>query len=382
MAPPSAAAAALIGDLPAMQTAGRLGRLREAMAPAHCEALLVTDRANIRYLSGFTGSAGALLVLRGEAVLVTDGRYALQAPEEVARWGADISVEVRPAVAQPELLAQLCRGLRGVGLEADHVSWGLQHRWAGGWASEHQLVPTTGLVEGLRRVKDAGEVARVRAAAAIADAALTAVAGLLDQSVSEVELSLALDFEMRRLGAEAPAFDTIVAFGPNAAEPHHRPTSRRLGQGEVVLADFGARFEGYCSDMTRVTAVGDVRCVPAELRRAAAVVLAAQDAGLSALCDGVPAAEVDRACREVVAAAGLGDLFVHGTGHGVGLDIHEAPSVAAASDDILASGQVVTVEPGVYIPGLGGARTEDTVVVTDAGCQILTMTPKDGQASL
>jgi Xaa-Pro aminopeptidase len=240
----------------------------------------------------------------------------------------------------------------------------------------------------LRVHKSQAELARLAAAAAVADGALATVeAGLAGASgcadlPTEAGLALALDTEMRRLGADAPAFATIVASGPSGAEPHHRPGDRRLAPGDLVVVDFGAVVEGYCSDMTRVLVVGGPDGVPAELRRAAAVVLAAQDAGLSAVGDGVPAAEVDRACREVVEAAGLGDLFVHGTGHGVGLDIHEAPSVARTSADILSCGQVVTVEPGVYIPGLGGVRTEDTVVVTEAGCQILTLTPKQAQASL
>jgi Xaa-Pro aminopeptidase len=222
-------------------------------------------------------------------------------------------------------------------------------------------------------------VARIAAAAAIADQAFTVVPTLLEGGATEGEVAAALDAEMRRLGAGAPAFDTIVASGPNGAEPHHHPGGRRVVPGELVVVDFGARVDGYCSDMTRTVRAGAPEDVAEELRRVATVVLASQDAGLSAVRDGAAGSEVDRACREVVEAVGWGEYFVHGTGHGVGLDIHEAPSLAKSSADILSTGQVVTVEPGVYVPGLGGARTEDTVVVTDAGCEVLTLTPKQAQ---
>jgi Xaa-Pro aminopeptidase len=180
---------------------------------------------------------------------------------------------------------------------------------------------------------------------------------------------------MRQLGASAPSFETIVASGPNAAMPHHRPGARTIQAGEPVVLDFGARFDGYCSDMTRTVWVG--KLADPELRRAVDVVLESQAAGVAAVQAGVDCAEVDKVCREVIANAGWGDLFVHGTGHGVGLDVHEAPSVAATSTDTLQVGHVVTVEPGVYLPGLGGVRIEDTVVVTEAGCRSLTSTPKD-----
>lgn len=397
-----ASPAAAIDALPPTEVPGRLERLREAMDRSGLPGLLVSGRSNVRYLCGFSGSAGYLLVLPGENVLVTDGRYTAQAQGELAGCCAPVAVLTRPTVDQPALLKEQAGGLGRLGLEADHLTWGLWRRWSEGWAADLELVPTTALVEGLRLYKSPSELGRLAAAAAVADAALAEVeealaevgeilgevgesaagGGRRAQWPSEAELALDLDLAMQRLGAEAPAFDTIVASGANGAEPHHRPGHRRLVPGDLVVVDFGAEVDGYRSDMTRVLVVGGPGQVPTELRRAARVVLAAQDAGLAAVRDGVPAAEVDRACREVVEAAGLGELFVHGTGHGVGLDVHEAPSVARTSEDILTCGQVVTVEPGVYIPGLGGARTEDTVVVTEAGCQVLTMTPKQAQASL
>jgi Xaa-Pro aminopeptidase len=365
-----------------MDQAGRTKRAREAMATAGCDALLVSNLVNVRYLTGFSGSAGMLLIRPDDAILVTDGRYATQAPAELARAGAVAEVRALPAADQLGVVAELTLATPRVGLEADHITWGRQRHYVRGWARGRKLVATTGLVEGLRQRKDAGEVARIAGAAAIADRAFASVCPMLEQGLTEAEVALALDTEMRRLGAEAPAFDTIVASGPNGAEPHHRPSSRPVAPGDLVVLDFGARVEGYCSDMTRTVRAGGGASLPDELRRVVTAVLASQDAGLSAVRDGARGSEVDRACREVVEAAGWGDFFMHGTGHGVGLDIHEAPSLARPSKDILCSGHVVTVEPGVYIPGLGGARTEDTVVVTDAGCEVLTLTPKQAQLAL
>ncbi len=358
-----------------MELPGRLPRLRALLSEGGGQALLVSNLSNIRYLTGFSGSSGLLLV-RDETVLVTDGRYATQAERELTAVGADVRVVAMRANEQPEFIGQLAKGVAQLGVEADHITWSQQRRWSETWAAGIELIATSRLVEGLRERKDAGELARISAAAAIADRALANVQGMLIEGPTEVEVAIALDAEMRRLGAEEPAFETIVAAGPNGAEPHHRPSSRPLGGSDLVVVDFGARVDGYCSDMTRTIFVGP-GSLPQDLRRAFSVVLASQDAGLSAVRDGVRAAEVDRACREVVDGAGWGDLFVHGTGHGVGLDIHEAPSLGIPSQDILRCGQVVTVEPGVYIPGLGGVRTEDTVVVTEAGCEVLTMTARE-----
>ena len=378
---------ALDGPLPAMDVAGRIDRLRAAM-PAEpedvegdgvspLEALVVTSLTNIRYLTGFAGSAGLLFVLGERNVLVTDGRYAEQSVEQIAAAGADVTVEVAPAARQAEVCAGLVRGAGAarVGLEAAHVSWARQQAMATKWFPGVELVATLGLVEGLRRAKDAGELARVARAAAIADRALASVVDQLEEGPTEAAFGLALDTEMRRLGAAGPSFETIVASGPNAAKPHHRPSGRRIGAGEPVVLDFGALCDGYCSDITRTVWVGEL--ADPELAEVVRVVTESQAAGVAAVADGVACAEVDRVCREVIGSAGWGEQFVHGTGHGVGLDIHEAPSVAATSTDTLAIGHVVTVEPGVYLPGRGGVRVEDTVAVTATGRTPLTNAPKE-----
>jgi Xaa-Pro aminopeptidase len=366
--------APVVQPLEEMDTGARLPRLRETLEG---QALIVSSLTNIRYLTGFTGSAGLLLVLPAETVLVTDGRYGTQSVEQLAAAGVEARVDVAAAAAQKEVVTgEIANAHLGrLGLEAAQISWARQRAWARDWFSGLELVATEGLVEDLRRVKDAGELARMARAADIADQALANVKGQLKDGPTELEFGIALDFEMRRLGASEPAFETIVASGPNAAKPHHRPVDRPIGAGELIVVDFGATFDGYRSDMTRTYCVGE----PAtdDLRKMVDVVARSQAAGVKTVRAGVAAAEVDATCRRVIAEAGWADRFVHGTGHGVGLDIHEAPSVASTSSDTLQPGHVVTVEPGVYLPGFAGVRIEDTVVVTETGCRPLTSTPKE-----
>jgi len=366
-----------LSTLVAMDVAGRADRLRSSLPDAGCDALLVTNLTNVGYLTGFTGSAGLLLVLADEMVLTTDGRYRQQASEQVAGAGVDARIEIGGGPRQREVMVSAASGVERLGLEAADVTWAQQRAFADEWFPVAELVATTGVVEDPRRVKDAGEVARIAEAASIADRALEAVKERLVDDVTVVterDVALALDVEMRRLGAFASAFSTIVASGPNGAKPHALASDRPIGRGEMVVIDFGAMVDGYRSDMTRTFCVGP----PATqtLARMFEVVSEAQRAGVAAVAAGRPAADVDAACREVIDDAGWGAAFVHGTGHGVGLDIHEAPAVAATSGDTLAAGHVVTVEPGVYLSGQGGVRIEDTVVVTNDGCRILTLSPK------
>jgi Xaa-Pro aminopeptidase len=358
-----------------MDVADRAGRLRTRFDDAGCEAVLVTNLTNIRYLTGFTGSSAMLLVTPDDLVFVTDGRYRDQATRQLAESGVPAEVEIgRTGDEQRELLAGPVAGVSRLGLEAEAVTWAQQRRFAGEWFPGAKLVATEGLVEHLRRVKDAGEVARIQAACAMADAALAAVRHRLGEGPTEAEVALELEWQMRRLGAEAPSFDTIVASGPNGAMPHHRAADRRIGEGDLVVIDFGALVDGYHSDMTRTLAVGE----PTDTqRRVLEAVTASQAAGVAAVRAGVEARDVDEACRSVLREVGWEDAFLHGTGHGVGLDIHEAPRVSATAAGSLADGHIVTVEPGVYLPEHGGVRIEDTVVVTSEGCRTLTLAPKD-----
>lgn len=361
-------------DLPAMDVAGRVERLRERLDEASCDALVVSELTNIRYLTGFTGSAAVVLVTPDDLVFVSDGRYRDQASDQLGAAGVRARVEI--VAANPEgVIADAARGAKvtRLGLEAASVSWAQQRRWAGE-LFDGTLVPTTEVVEGLRLVKDLGEATRIRSACAIADAALAQVRDRLLDGPTEAEFALELDTTMRSMGAEDVSFETIVASGPNGAKPHHRPGARRIAEGDLVVVDFGALVDGYHSDMTRTFTVGDVGD---DRRRMYEVVLASQEAGVRAVTAGASAADVDRVCRDVIAEAGMGEAFLHGTGHGVGLDIHEEPRVSSRSTATLVAGHVVTVEPGVYLSGLGGVRIEDTVLVTDDGCDRLTLAPKD-----
>ena len=361
-------------ELPAMEVAHRADRLRSAMDAAGVAALLVTDLTNIRYLTGFSGSAALLVVGPDELTFVTDGRYGQQAEAQLGAAAVAARIEVSATAQKAAVVAAVARtGAPRVALEADAVTWATQRTYAEHWFPRLELVPSTGLVAGLRLAKDDGEVARIEAAAAIADAALAEVRARLADEPTEVELGLELDGAMRRLGADDVSFETIVASGPNGAKPHHRPSDRTIVEGDLVVLDFGALLDGYHSDMTRTIAVGEVGEVP---RRMLDVVTEAQAAGVAAVAAGVPAKEVDRVCRSVIADAGWADAFLHGTGHGVGLDIHEDPRVGATSAATLVERCVVTVEPGVYLPEHGGVRVEDTVVVTPDGCRPLTLTPK------
>ncbi|HKA85981.1 MAG TPA: Xaa-Pro peptidase family protein [Acidimicrobiales bacterium] len=365
-------------SLPPMDVADRAARLRPRLAEVPCDALLVTNLTNVRYLTGFTGSAALLLLPADEAaepVFVTDGRYRDQAASELAGAG----VVARTVIGQEEdarrrALAGAAAGLARLGLEAENVTWAQKRRFASDWFPDAKLVPTTGLVEALRLVKDAGEVARIEAACGMADAALAAVRHRLGEGPAEAEVALELEWQMRRLGAEAPSFETIVASGPNAAMPHHRAADRRIAEGDLVVLDFGALVDGYHSDMTRTLMVGDPSDMQARMYE---VVREAQAAGVAAVRAGAEASAVDDACRSVIRDAGWDEAFLHATGHGVGLDIHEQPRVARTADAMLSDGQVVTVEPGVYLAEHGGVRIEDTVVVTSEGCRTLTLAPKE-----
>jgi Xaa-Pro aminopeptidase len=357
-----------------MDVAGRADRVRAALAASGAPALLVTSLTNVRYLTGFTGSAALLLITDAGLTFVTDGRYGEQAAQQLADAGVEAAIEVS-STGQATVLAEAVRaaGVAALGLEADAVTWAAQRRYATDWFPGLELVPTTGVVSGVRIVKDDGEVARIEAAAAIADDALAAVRPLLAEGPTEREFGRALDAAMLDRGADDLSFETIVASGPNGARPHHRPSDRPIVEGDLVVLDFGALLDGYHSDMTRTIAVGAI--APTQ-QRMLDVVLEAQQAGVEEVRAGVAAKDVDAACRRVIAAAGWEDAFLHGTGHGVGLDIHEDPRVGKTSAATLVDRCVVTVEPGVYLPEHGGVRIEDTVVVTPDGARRLTTTPK------
>ena len=368
--------------LPEITVTGRLDRLRAAFGDHEIDALVVTTLPNVRYLTGFSGSAAVLIVTKDLAVLTTDGRYRTQSAEQLQRAGAaDVEITIG-AGSEQRLAAQAVLDAAGagrIGLEAGNVTWSGQRSWAE-LLDGDKLVPTTNAVEALRERKDAAEIARMERAAAIADAALFEVLPLMSQGVTEEHFALELDTAMRRGGAESTAFETIVAAGENSAKPHHHPGSRHINGGDPVVVDFGATFEGYRSDMTRTFCVDSEP--EGELARIFEVVQTSQAAGAAAVRPGIAAKEVDDICRRIIADAGWAERFEHGTGHGVGLNIHEAPTVSRLGTAILAPGFVVTVEPGVYVPGHGGVRVEDTVAVTEDDAGPLTRFTKDIHGSL
>ena len=341
-------------------------RVVERLAGAGAEAILVTNLVNVRYLTGFEGSNALALIGPDVRAFATDFRYVEQAAEEV-----DGSFERLPP-SQDLLEAitdTLTDGELRLGFEEAHVSVREHARLQARLPDRVELVALDGLVEGLRAVKAPAEVAAIRAAAELADAAFARVIleGLIGRS--ERDLAIALDSEMRRLGAERPSFETIVAAGPHGALPHARPRDVEITSGQLVVFDWGAQLAGYCSDCTRTLAAGRLNGRGGEIYD---LVLDAQNKGVQAVAPGAAAREVDAVARELIDARGHGEHFGHGLGHGVGLEVHEAPRLARRSDAVLKAGNVVTVEPGVYLPGELGVRIEDLVVVTPNGCEILT----------
>lgn len=360
-----------VDDLPAADHAARRDRLRPALQEAEVDLLLVTAPANVRYLTGFTGSNGQVLVAATAAGdrLVTDPRYEERAAAESP--GLPLSVSRDPVAVALDAV-----GDKRLGFEARHVSWKagerLVERAADAGATGH---PTDDLVEELRVTKDDAEIARLEVACRIT---VDALLWLFDDQVApgrtERDLAIALERRLVDLGAEAPAFPSIVAGGPASAVPHHAPSARPLEPGDLLTVDCGARVDGYHADCTRTVAVGhlDDRLVAVY-----EVVRDAQAAARAAAVAGATAGDVDAAAREPITEAGYGDAFVHGTGHGVGLEVHEAPAVTKGAPATLGVGTALTVEPGVYLPGAGGVRIEDTIVVAADGPRPLTTAPRE-----
>ncbi|MGI8415951.1 MAG: M24 family metallopeptidase [Nakamurella sp.] len=360
--------------------AARRAALRDRISTAELDALLVTDLINVRYLTGFTGSSAALLVGLDDSVaddrtvFCTDGRYETQSGQQLP--------ELRRLIDRPCDVALMVHASGRVGFEAAAVTVAAHHTLAqaltGGAAGAARvaLEPTTGLVEQGRVVKDADEIAALSKACLIADQAFADLiaAGGIRVGRTEREVGLDLDQRMRVLGAADPSFESIIAAGAHSAIPHHSPTAAVLQPGDLVKFDFGALVDGYHSDMTRTVVLGRPATWQREIYQ---LVAAAQRAGSDAARPGATGDELDTAARSVVAAAGYGDRFVHGLGHGVGLQIHEAPAVGHGSAAIMAVDMCVTVEPGVYLPGRGGVRIEDTGVIRPDGYHVLTTTSKE-----
>ena len=345
----------------------RLRRLRSDFPET--DVLLILDEKNIRYLTGFTGGDGALMAGPDWLTLLVDGRYTTQARVEAPE------AEILEFRKRPDGIVEAARlhGARTIGFESSVLTVA-EHQRLKEALPEASFMPLSTGFELLRAVKDGLEIDRIREAACVAGAALAAVREMIRPGVREKEIALELEYRMRRNGAEKVSFETIVASGANSALPHATPGEREIADGDCVTVDYGAVCGGYHSDETCTFVAGPASERQREIYR---LVLEAHDRAIGAIRAGVSCGEIDRIARSHLDAAGLGSAFSHGTGHGVGLDVHEAPRLAAGRSDILRAGMVVTVEPGVYLPGLWGIRIEDTVLVTEEGSEVLTPTAKD-----
>jgi len=367
-----------MADRPLPDWAGRLQRFRSDYRAQDLEAFVVSAPANLTYLCGFRGSAGLLLDLAGRTQLIVDGRYV-----GIARQLVETG-EMGPVLVQPvtlrydatllEALGEIAGGR--VGFEAEEVTVAGWQQWQAAVPAV-SWIPVDRVVASRRMIKDASEVfALRRAAAALAEIARN-LRTLVREGCTEREVARAIDQAMDSAGFSENAFPTIVASGPNSAHPHARPTDRRLASGDLVVLDFGGRLDGYCGDLTRMAGIGQVS---ADARALFDAVREAHAAAVATVRAGALSSGVDAAARQVLEARGLGDAFLHATGHGLGLDVHEAPRLAREAPNRatrLEAGMVCTVEPGAYVDGLGGVRLEDDVLVTTEGCEVLTDAPRD-----
>lgn len=362
--------------------AQRRERLARVLPEEGIDALLISSPVHVTYLTGFTGDSSILVLARDRVVLVSDSRYTIQIAEECP----GLPTHIRPAAQKlPEAVAALLTrcGYRNVGFESAAVTVA-EMETLRGLAPSINWKGGTERVERLRMVKDASEVERIREAITVAERAFAAFRSLLAATDREKDLADAMEHYVRRAGGEATSFPPIVAVGERAALPHAPPTERTVGSGELLLVDWGSSYRGYKSDLTRVLdtrtnspfSAGAARGA-SKLEEIYALVLRAQQAALDAVRPGVQAQAVDAAARGAIAAAGYGEYFDHGLGHGLGLQIHEGPAVRPKSETVLEVGMVFTIEPGVYLPGWGGVRIEDDVLVTPEGCEVLTHVPRE-----
>ena len=354
----------------AEESTGRLASVRAGLETHKVDALVVTAPPNVRYLSGFTGDNGNLLIHAGGTVLFTDPRFEIQAKHEVA---CRTTISKGPLAA--DVLAAIRRlGARRIGYDPARTSCAYFDALKAKLPMRAVLHPVSGWIEQMRMVKSDTEIELIRRSVETNSRAFEAAVARAKPGMKEQDLAAELEYRMRRLGAEKPSFETIVAAGARSALPHAQPTAAKIGRGDLVVVDMGAFENGYASDMTRMLFFG---APPPRVKSTYRAVLEAQLAAIDAVRAGARTAAVDAAARRVLKGHGLDKFFVHSTGHGLGLEIHEMPRIGKRDTNRLQAGMAITIEPGVYLEGFGGIRIEDTVVVTAAGCRILTPTPKD-----
>jgi Xaa-Pro aminopeptidase len=361
-----------------MDYPGRQARLREDLRKCRLDLLLATHLPNIHYLCGFSGSSGALLLDAGRSIFFTDSRYTQQAKSEVLA-GKTVITTKGPLTACAEWLGRRPRSNRStkamaLGIEAQHLTVAERRTLSSVLPKGIRLRDAPALVEQARRTKDGDEIAAIRSAVELGAGLFDRALATIRPGVPEVAIAAEMEYAARRRGAEGMSFETIIASGARSALPHGRASSAPVAAGGFVVCDFGVILHGYCSDRTRTVYVG---AATAEARRIYDAVLASQLEAIAAIRPGIKVEQVDRAARKTLQTKGLAKYFTHSTGHGVGLEIHEAPRVAKGQQEILRPGMVITIEPGVYLPGQWGVRIEDMVVVTEQGCEVLSPTQKE-----
>jgi Xaa-Pro aminopeptidase len=347
----------------------RINRIKSILRGDHLDGILITNLENIRYLSGFTGSDAALLLTEDKAYFLTDSRYTTQAKEEVS--GFEIIEYKKKMEGLSALVNDL--GLRKTGFEPHDLTYQI-HKELGESVRTGELIPVDEKVKGIRSIKDDDEIERTKEAIDIATRSLRETLGRIKPGVQEREIALELEFSMRRNGADAIAFDTIVASGDRSALPHGKPSEKQVQRGDSVIIDFGVCHRGYHSDETCTLFCGKPSRRQREVYR---IVREAHDTAIASIRPGRRAKELDAIARDVIVNAGHGIHFGHGTGHGVGLAVHEDPVIGPESKDVIEEGMIFTIEPGIYIPGRGGVRIEDMVLVTKNGCEVLTQLSKE-----
>ncbi|PFK42029.1 Xaa-Pro dipeptidase [Bacillus cereus] len=347
----------------------KIAKLRSTFGEAGIDGILLTNEYSRRYMTNFTGTAGVVLISNDRALFITDFRYVEQASKQAI--GYEIVQHTGPIL--DEVAKQVGKlGIQKLGFEQDTLTY--SSYTAHKEAIEAEFVPTSGLVENLRLIKTDSEIKILKEAAQIADAAFEHILSFIRPGVSEIEVSNELEFFMRKQGATSSSFDIIVASGLRSALPHGVASEKVIEKGDFVTLDFGAYYKGYCSDITRTIAVGE----PSDkLKEIYNVVLEAQLRGVNGIKAGLTGREADALTRDYITEKGYGEYFGHSTGHGVGLEIHEAPGLAFRSETVLEPGMAVTVEPGIYIPGVGGVRIEDDIIVTSEGNEVITKSPKE-----
>ncbi|REJ25389.1 MAG: Xaa-Pro dipeptidase [Bacillaceae bacterium] len=348
----------------------KLEKVRSQMEQLNIDGMLITNEYNRRYLTGFTGTAGVALVAKEDACFITDFRYVEQSKKQVKHFRI---VQHSGSIFE-EVAAQAKKmGITRLGFEQDHLSYSTYTSYKD-VLKGIEFVPVSNIVEKLRLIKTDEEIKILKEAAEIVDAAFTHILHMIRPGVREIELANELEFFMRKKGAASSSFDTIVASGYRSALPHGVASEKPIEKGELVTFDFGAYYKGYCSDMTRTIAVGDPGD---EMKEIYNIVLEAQKKGVREIKSGMTGREADAVTRTYIEDKGYGEYFGHSTGHGIGLEIHEGPTLSARSDTVLQPGMVVTVEPGIYLPGKGGVRIEDDILITEHGNEVLTHSKKE-----